>query len=508
MTLSDLLNEASLGLSCVAGQKNLHRSVTWVHTSEVSDPSPWLSADGLLLTTALVDRSDVQLRGFFASLASSGVAGVGFGVGLTHHEIPQTWIDAADLHQIPLLRVPLDTPYIAISELVARRRNDAQLAQITRMLNVHRALAHDGAAALSSRDVSTILGRELGCRIVWPEAEENVGTDTGDLLLSDAEAAFLSTELDQTESHSLSVSVGSLYIHITSVQGRRIAALRRQRFSPLEQNIIETTALLLSAKPAAVNSRLSRLLLSEAINGDLELPEYLWTAMFPDWMRCTVVCLQPEGSVDRNAGALATLLTDHNADQPQPPVAVSGGDCVYLITGQPVRNWADLPLSDRLGRQWRAGVSHPATPSQLPQLWAQAAAAAQFAQLGNIHYFTEADDRTELLRIWSLSTGDKPLTRDWISSLVSLAPGQRERMVDALQAFLKHNGALEKAANDLEIHRQTLNSRLRKAEDLLCINLDSPTDRALLWLHLSTGTLTTEGADSAQATSVVHGRRP
>jgi purine catabolism regulator len=58
---------------------------------------------------------------------------------------------------------------------------------------------------------------------------------------------------------------------------------------------------------------------------------------------------------------------------------------------------------------------------------------------------------------------------------------------EALQAvtrFLAHNGSLEAAASDLGIHRQTLRTRLQRAERRAGFSLASPDDRSVLWLAL------------------------
>ena len=70
LPLRDLLRE--LELEVVAGEAGLDRAVRWVHSSELLDPTPWLSGGELLLTTGL------QLTGDDVSAPTSrGSPGMG-----------------------------------------------------------------------------------------------------------------------------------------------------------------------------------------------------------------------------------------------------------------------------------------------------------------------------------------------------------------------------------------------------------------------------------------------
>ena len=73
----------------------LDREVRWVAVSEHVDPTPWLAADDLLLTTGMaLDLTPAAARAYVGRLGAAGVAGLGFGTGLTHQEVPPGRVEA------------------------------------------------------------------------------------------------------------------------------------------------------------------------------------------------------------------------------------------------------------------------------------------------------------------------------------------------------------------------------------------------------------------------------
>ena len=51
LTVESLIGE--LGLKLLSGEQSAHGQVRWVHSTELTDPTPWLRGGELLLTTGL-----------------------------------------------------------------------------------------------------------------------------------------------------------------------------------------------------------------------------------------------------------------------------------------------------------------------------------------------------------------------------------------------------------------------------------------------------------------------
>ncbi len=114
LTVESLLDE--LGLDLAAGHEAADARVRWVHSTELTDPTPWLSGGELLLTTGLqLDKPKAQ-REFIERVKERGIAGVGFGTGFTHERVPPALLTAARKLQFPVFEVPYELPFIAVTE--------------------------------------------------------------------------------------------------------------------------------------------------------------------------------------------------------------------------------------------------------------------------------------------------------------------------------------------------------------------------------------------------------
>ncbi|WP_455566465.1 PucR family transcriptional regulator [Nonomuraea spiralis] len=117
-------------LAGAAAPDALDVAVRWVAVSELEDPTPFLEGAELLLTTGI--RLEGDLSGYVARLVGRGVAGLGFGVGLSHEHVPDALVRAADAAGLPLFEVPRETPFIAIGKVVSELLAAEQYDEITR----------------------------------------------------------------------------------------------------------------------------------------------------------------------------------------------------------------------------------------------------------------------------------------------------------------------------------------------------------------------------------------
>src|SRR5690349_16153153 len=138
LPLRELLRE--LDLEVVAGEAGLDGSVRSVHSSELLDPTPWLSGGELVLTTGMQLTGEAVMREYVERLAGHGLSGLGFGVGFGHAEVPAALRDAAAERGFPLFAVPYELPFIAITEKAFSRLVNEQYALLRRALAAHERL--------------------------------------------------------------------------------------------------------------------------------------------------------------------------------------------------------------------------------------------------------------------------------------------------------------------------------------------------------------------------------
>jgi purine catabolism regulator len=114
LTVESLVGE--LGLTLVSGLGSAQAHVRWVHSTELTDPTPWLKGGELLLTMGIQLDGPKAQRELIDCLADHEIAGLGFGTGFSHKKLPAALVTAARKREFPLFEVPYELPFIAVTE--------------------------------------------------------------------------------------------------------------------------------------------------------------------------------------------------------------------------------------------------------------------------------------------------------------------------------------------------------------------------------------------------------
>lgn len=123
--LDALLSDYLLGLVLLAGVEHDtgQRPVQWVHSSDLADPTPFLTPRTVLLSTGAQfgdDPDAAPIDEYIDRLVGAGITALGIGVGLQWERIPPALIESCDRRHLPLFRVPYDTPFLAVVRTAAR----------------------------------------------------------------------------------------------------------------------------------------------------------------------------------------------------------------------------------------------------------------------------------------------------------------------------------------------------------------------------------------------------
>jgi PucR family transcriptional regulator, purine catabolism regulatory protein len=139
--LTELLDDPGLGLEVVAGHAGIESRgpVRWAHISDAPDPTPWLEGGELLLTTGLGVKDDPDLqRRLIAALARREVVAVGFGVGVVLDDVPPAMLEACEEQGLPLVTVPYEVPFIAVTRRVSHHTFAEHDATLRSAVALHR----------------------------------------------------------------------------------------------------------------------------------------------------------------------------------------------------------------------------------------------------------------------------------------------------------------------------------------------------------------------------------
>src|SRR3954447_10604035 len=132
LSVRDLARDLELEL--LAGDDAADAPVRWVHISELGDPTPWLSGGELLLTTGMGLGGDDDQRAYVERLADHGLAGLGFGLGFGHDDVPGSLLETAVARGFPLFCVPYELPFIAVTERAFAQLVNEQYAVLRRSI--------------------------------------------------------------------------------------------------------------------------------------------------------------------------------------------------------------------------------------------------------------------------------------------------------------------------------------------------------------------------------------
>ncbi|MEO5575884.1 MAG: PucR family transcriptional regulator ligand-binding domain-containing protein [Gaiellaceae bacterium] len=166
LTVREIVNLPGLGLELAAGAAGADNPIRWVHVSELPDPTQWLEGGELLITTGLgIGELSRPQREYVRRLASHGLAGLAFGIGFGWAEPPEALADEAEQLDFPLLTVPYEVPFIALTKAISSQLANEQLGRLERALEVHERLAHSVLQGQGAAALLAILGEHVGCAL-------------------------------------------------------------------------------------------------------------------------------------------------------------------------------------------------------------------------------------------------------------------------------------------------------------------------------------------------------
>src|ERR1700754_3101446 len=137
LSLATLLRDTDLRLRLlVAGPpQTLNAPVTWVHGTELADPSGYIHRGELVMTNGLW-MSEVTPTEFVGSVRRVGARGVVFGLRVAQPTTPAELVSACRNAELPLAEIPIDVPFTAVSRAAAavyeRERHDVLSSTIQR----------------------------------------------------------------------------------------------------------------------------------------------------------------------------------------------------------------------------------------------------------------------------------------------------------------------------------------------------------------------------------------
>ncbi|WP_370946921.1 PucR family transcriptional regulator [Amycolatopsis sp. cg5] len=472
----------SLGLVVRAGEGALDRAIGWVHPTELTDPNAFLEGGELLLTTGLA--LDEHTSGAYVRrLVEARVAGLGFGIGLSHLSIPAALVATAAEVGLPVLEVPRRTPFIAITRAVSRAVAADEYASVVRTGRGQQELTR---AAVGRGGPGAVVRRLARLVDGWA-----LLLDAGGAVIEAAPASArgfgpgLAGELRRLKAGARVARIGEheVVVQTLDTRARGYLAVGKDALDAADRYIVNTAVSLLSlaleqdrAQEGAVRRLRSVLLdlLADKPESAVRSMRTLWGgAPAPPW---SVLAVSGTPAARR---VLFDALEAEFEDLPERPFFAESGPFVVILCSAEAESWV---LEKATGLH--AGASMPVSLEDFSAGLRQAEQASRAAQAKRVPVVRFADHAAHGL----VELVDPEVAQAFAGTL--LAPLRqhdatgRGDLVTSLRCWLEHHGHWDLAANQLDVHRHTLRNRMRKVEELTGRSLDSPGFRAELWLAL------------------------
>ncbi|MFE9697191.1 PucR family transcriptional regulator [Streptomyces sp. NPDC006270] len=163
MRLRALLETDALGLRLLGGEDELDRAVRGVMTTDLRDPSRYLSGGELVLTGLAWHRDAADSEPFVRILAGAGVAGLAAGEAELG-DVPADLVEACRRHRLPLFAVHETVAFATITEYVVRQVSGERAGDLAAVVDRHRRLMTSGPAGGGPEVVLDLLTSDLDLR--------------------------------------------------------------------------------------------------------------------------------------------------------------------------------------------------------------------------------------------------------------------------------------------------------------------------------------------------------
>jgi len=502
-TIEWLLEKKHLRLS-VAGDgapdpERMTLPITWVHSSDLDDPTPFLSAGNVLLTDgaqfgfdAAAERYDYD--SYVARLVEAEIVGLGFATRFLHQGMPTGLAQACQRAGLPLIDVPDRVPFIAVIREVADQIAAERSRRMEWSISAHKAISRAALKPNGLRSILLELERQLSCWVGLFDTTGNPVPVPLQRLSEDRFGASVRGEVAQAlrkgrrSSTSLTLDSGQVTIQTLGHSGQLRGALALGRGVPLDraENELVTSVIALATLALEQNRELEAArghmrtaLLELLLTGNVRAARAGAAEMWGELPTAplSVIAFPRDFGSHFVLDALELLALDSDG---QVFFGVRGELTVVLAGhGSGQQAVAELVTAHGLS----AGSAAAADYAELGAALGRASSALR-ASRGSVGMADFSDIAgTGMLGVLH-SAGAEQVAHRVLTPLVSFDAEHSTALVDTLRSWLAHDCSWGATAAQLGVHRHTVRSRIDQAASILTLDLESLEGRLEVWAAL------------------------
>ncbi|MFT4050262.1 MAG: helix-turn-helix domain-containing protein [Solirubrobacterales bacterium] len=283
----------------------------------------------------------------------------------------------------------------------------------------------------SGRSIGALLAAyRLGAQVAWRHLAE----------------ASLTAEIDQRETNLLAEAIFAYIDELSAESAEGYAQAQAERAGELDSRRAELIELLTRGRIGQD----PRALAEAAADANWTVPDELAVLTWAAGLGRAPVRRLPQGSIVRGDENVYTALVP----DPHDPAR----------RAQLTEGFAEI----------RCGLGTAAPPHLTFQSYAHSRAMLSLAdERGSDAIVTADDNRSQLIARSDRLLADE-ITQRRLAALDEETPASRERLRETLLAWLRNNGSVAAAADELHVHQQTLRYRMTRLRELLGDELDNP----------------------------------
>jgi purine catabolism regulator len=500
-TLRSLLDRRDLRLRLLTPTEDpgdpssLDTPVSWLHSSDLPDPTPFLTAGQALLTTGTQFGADPEVPSdlvdaYVERLSARGVVALGFGTEVVRAGTPDALVAACRTRGLPLFEVPYETSFIQVAQAnadaVTRDANARRDWSVAAQRAVsHAAMRPDGLGATIAE-----LSRQLDCWVGLLDVSGRLDRSFPTRGITEDEQHQLQAESvrllrgGQRASLPVRTATGRFTLQ-TLGSGGHLSGVLAIATSVLDQpgREVVTAVIALAGLALQQNRELARArgllrtgLLTMLSSGDPTVVEttarQLWGPLPAEPVRVAALDVADE-QVDRVVDLLELWVQDRPGH-----CFFAVDDALFLCVSAD-----DTGPVDRLVEQHdlHAGLSDGVPYADFARARAQAVQALGRSREGRVGIVEFGDLAREGVLAHLAHTEAGPIARAFLAPLVDHDADAGTDLTRTVRTWLEQDCEYDRTARVLGVHRHTARARVEHAGRLLGRDLGLFATRADVW---------------------------
>lgn len=511
MLLRDLVDHPELGLMLLHGDHALDRRVESVFTTDLLDPSRYLTTDGLLVLTGLVWRRDpADSDAFVQVMARAGVVAMAAGEA-AFGVVPDDVVDACRRHDVPLLRVPVEVSFGQISAVIAAAHETARGRLLAAALGRQHRLLTAIAEGRSLDELLLLVSDDVGveCQVLTPTGRRVAG-GAGSLAVEDVDLVTRAFLLADRLPVTVALTDGSA-VSVVAVDSRldqRLTAWflvcagdHRHWSDDIQVTVRELGTVIAVEHRRWDENRRARQRIADHVvdlvatghSDGAEMAVRLGDLGVDRRGPCLVVVASRPGE-PRQLDAVHAVLHDAALQiDDQPVTGVRDGRAVTILAGDPTTDADRLRtalhrLAPGVGTgRLVAGVSAWVEPEAIAGALDEARHAVRLAELRTaaVSVVTSEEVTSHVLLLGTVPDEvRRTFARRVLGPVLAFDEAHGGDLVPTLDAYLRADGSWTRCARALHVHVNTVRYRIGRVEELTGRDLSRLEDRVDTFLAL------------------------